>query len=170
MTPEDHFTMRAIILKPLMALGFSLFLAVVLVNGKNRKVTTEILEATVIAYDVIKATTPCYRECEGSLIVRIVPPNNQNARYVRLDFRFRNGSSFPRRLIRRKRLWRFTVIRTNSLDERLYEYIVQQRTPHSEEKKYPIWEIVPGAEDEKLPFGETLPTYSLIRNEPKLIR
>jgi len=141
-----------------------------LVNGKNGKVRVEELNATVVAYDVIKATTPCYRECEGSLIVRIDAPDNQSGRYVRVDFRFRNDSPFPQRLIIRKRLWRFSVIRTKSLDEQLYEYIVQEPTPQSGERKYPIWQIVPGAEDEKLPFGQILPSYSLIGKGFKVVR
>lgn len=160
--------MRGIMLKLPMAFGLCLFLAVVLV-GRNRA-TTEILEGTVIAYDDIKATTPCYRECEASLIVRIDGGGNRARQYVRIDLTFRNSSSFPRQLIARKRVWRFHVKRTNSLDEQLYDYIVQQRTPQSGERKYPIWQIVPGAEDEKLPFGQTLPSYSLIGKGFKVIR
>lgn len=148
-----------------MAFGLCLFLAVVLI-GRNGA-TTEILEATVIAYDDIKATTPCYRKCEASLIVRIDAPGNRGAQYVRIDLTYRNGSSFPREVIARKRLWRFSVKRTNSLDEQLYEYIVQERTQQSGERKYPIWRMVPGAEDEKLPFGKVLPSYSLIGKERK---
>lgn len=166
----EVLTMRSVMLKLLTSFGFIGFFAVVLVHHTDGKPTTETLEATVIAYDIIKATTPCYRDCEGSLIVRINTIGNQNARYARVDFRFRNGSSFSRQLIKQKRLWRFSVVRTNSLDEPIYEYIVQERTPYSEEKKYPIWKTLPGAEDEKVPFEQLVPSYSLIRNQHKLAR
>jgi hypothetical protein len=44
---------------------------------------------------------------------------------------------------------RFKVNRTRDLDEAIYEFIENQK----QEKKLPIWKLVPGAEDEKLPFG-----------------
>lgn len=162
--------MRAIIPRKVIPFGSILFIASVLVTGSVGKATTEKLEATVVAYDIVKATTPCYRECEGSLIARIHSADNESRRYVRIDFTFRNNFSFPRQLISQKRLWRFSVIRTKSLDEPIYEYIVQNQSSYSQEKKYPIWELVPGAKDEKLPFGETLPSYALRRDEFKLIR
>lgn len=161
--------MREIILKQATSFSLILFFALV-VNGTEHKATTVTLEATVVAYDVIKATTPCYRECEGSLIVRIYSVGNQSWRYARVDFKFRSSSSFPRQLVKQKRLWRFTVIRTNTLDEPIYEYVVQQRTSNSEEKKYRNWKMLPGAEDERLPFGETLPSYGLLGNKFKLVR
>jgi hypothetical protein len=161
--------MREIILKQATSFSLILFFALV-VNGTERKTTTETLEATVVAYDLEKATTSCYRDCEGSLIVRIESAGNQGTRYARIDFKFRSSSSFPRQLLKQKRLWRFTVIRTQTLDEPIYEYVVQQRTSSSEEKKYRNWEMLPGAEDEKLPFGEALPSYELVGNKFRLVR
>lgn len=145
-----------------------LFIASVLVNGTVGKGKTEKLEATVLAYDIVKATTPCHRECEGSLIVKIYSADSENPRYGRIDFTFRHSSSFPSQLITLKRLWQLTVVRTQSLDEPIYEYIVQKQTSYGEEKKYQNWELVPGAKDEKLPFGETLPSYAM--KEFKLVR
>lgn len=160
---EGSLTMQEIVVKQLISFGFILFFALA-ANTESKATTTETLEATVVAYDVIKATTPCYRDCEGSLIVRIESASNQGTRYARVDFRFRSGSSFPRQLIKQKRLWQLSVIRTRSLDEPLYEYVVQKQTSYSEEKKYLIWKLVPGAENEKLPFGEAVPAYSLVKN------
>lgn len=160
--------MRGII-KQLASFGIILFLFLVS-NGAQNKKNTETLEATVVAYDAIKGTTPCYRDCEGSLIVRIESPGNQIGHYARIDFRFRNSSRFPRQLIKEKRLWRFSVIRTTTLDEPIYEYIVQQPTSRSEEKRFPIWVIVPGAQDDELPFGKTLPSYTLVGDEFKQIK
>lgn len=157
--------MRTNMPKPLILIGSIVSLGFVLANTSAGKTTTEALDVTVVAHDKIKTTTPCYRGCEGSLIVRIQSRGSCRVQYARVDFRFRKSSSFPRQLIKHKRRWRFRVIRTSSLDEPIYEYLVQERTPYSEEKKYPNWKMVPGAEDEKLPYGETLPSYALVRNK-----
>jgi hypothetical protein len=162
--------MQSTRLTKVISFGAILFAAGALINGMESKDTTEKLEATVVAYDIVKATTPCYRQCEGSLIVKIHSAESESPRYARIDFTFRNGSGFPRELTRRKRMWQFSVIRTKSLDEPIYDYIVQKQSSYSKEKKYPNWELLPGARDEKLPFGETLPSYTLRGNNFKLIQ
>jgi hypothetical protein len=162
--------MRPTRLTKVVSFGAILFATGALINRTQSKGTAEKLEGTVVAYDIVKATTPCYRRCEGSMIVRIHAAESESPRYARIDFTFRNGSGFPRELTRRKRMWQFSVIRTKSLDEPIYDYIVQKQSSYSEQKKYPNWELVPGAQDEKLPFGETLPSYELRGNNFKLIQ
>lgn len=124
----------------------------------------EEVTGTVIAYDDIKSWTPCYNgECEGSLIVRIDGREQAQSTYVRIDFRFKIGKP-PRQLVERRGQWRFKVIRTVNLDEPIYEFIVREKDRFNEERRYPIWKSIPGAEHERLPFGETLRSYSLVKN------
>lgn len=124
----------------------------------------EQLTGTVIAYDYIKAWTPCHkRRCEGSLIMRIDGSDQTQARYIRIDFGYVQGKP-PRQLIERKRRWRFKAVRTSNLDEPIYEFIKYEKDAYSEDRNAAIWRFIPGAEGEKLPFGDTLPSYSLVKN------
>lgn len=129
----------------------------------------EWLNGVVVAYDAIKADGPCYGGCERSLIVRLEAEKEEKSRYIRVDVRIQEGHAFPMELIANKRLWRFRVVRTSGLDEPIYDYILQNATASAEEKKYPIWKLIPGAEGEKLPFGDKISSYSMIKNGFKAI-
>lgn len=137
--------------------------------GQEKTQKAEWLNGFVVAYDAIKADTPCYSECEHSLIVRLEAEKQEKPRYIRLDVRIQEGDNFPMELIANKRLWRFRVIRTSGLDEPIYDYIVQNATASAEQKKYPIWKVISGAEGEKLPFGEKISSYSMSKNDFKAI-
>lgn len=137
--------------------------------GQEKTQKAEWLNGVVVAYDAIKADTPCYGECERSLIVRLEAEKQEKPRYIRVDVRIQEGQNFPSELIANKRLWRFRVIRTSGLDEPIYDYIVQNATASVEQKKYRIWKLIPGAEDENLPFGEKVSSYSMSKNGFKAI-
>ena len=129
----------------------------------------EWLNGFVVAYDAIEADTPCYGECERSLIVRLEADKQGKPRYVRVDVRLQEDDHLPMELIANKRLWAFRVIRTINLDEVIYDYIVQNAAPSAEQKKYPIWKLISGAEGENLPFGEKISSYSMNTNDFKAI-
>lgn len=150
--------------KRVLASFFVVHLLAFYAYGQDKSQKAEWLSGVVVAYDVIKPDLPCYGACDGSLIVRLKTDQQETARYIRIDFKFRESQDFPKKLIASKNLWRFRLIRTSTLDEPIYDYIVQNATAYSEEKKYPIWKLVRGAEDEELPFGQRLPSYSLTRN------
>jgi len=138
--------------------------------GQEKTQKAEWLNGVVVAYDAIKADSPCYGGCERSLIVRLEAEKEQKPRYIRVDVSIREGHTFPMELIANKRPWRFRVIRTSGFDEPIYDYIVQNATASVEEKKYPIWKLIPGAEGENLPFGEKISSYSMSKNGFKAIR
>lgn len=133
--------------------------------AQDKRDKPEWINGFVVAYDAIEATTPCYRGCERYFIVRIDSENdNEEARYIRVGVRLKESQSFPRELITTKRLWRFKVMRTPTLDEPVYEFIIQNATEFAAEKKYFIWKLIPGAEGEKLPFNERIASYTTARN------
>ena len=137
--------------------------------GQEKTQKAEWLNGVVVAYDAIKADTPCYGECERSLIVRLEAEKQEKPRYIRVDVRIQEGHNFPSELIAKKRLWRLRVLRTSGLDEPIYNYIVQNATASAEHKKYPIWKLIPGAENENLPFGQKVSSYSMSKNGFKAI-
>lgn len=137
--------------------------------AQEKSQKAEWLNGVVVAYDAIKADSPCYGGCERSLIVRLEAEKEEESRYIRLDVRIQEGHTFPIELIANKRLWRFRVVRTSGLDEPIYDYILQNATASAKEKKYPIWKLIPGAEGEKLPFGDKISSYSMIKNGFKAI-
>ena len=152
------------ILLPCIFASLALLFSVAVVRTGAATSKFEEITGVVIAHDYIKSSTPCYQgRCEGSLIVQIETPTEKERRYIRVDFGYSERHS-PRMLVQNKRRWRFKLIRTSNLDEPVSEFIQYERTGHRQEKKLPIWRLVPGAEDEKLPFGETLPSYALVKN------
>jgi hypothetical protein len=149
----------------LFAIGF----LVVCAYGQDRGQKAESLNGVVVAYDAIKADTPCYGSCERSLIIRLQAEKQEKPQYIRIDLKLQEGQNFPTELIGNKRLWRFRVTRTAELDEPIYDYVVQNPRASAEEKKYPIWKLVPGADSEQLPFGTKISSYSMRRNGFKVI-
>lgn len=144
---------------------FALTLVAFQAYGQDKSAKPEWINGFVIAYDEIQATTPCDPRCQRFFLVRIDSENdNEEARYIRVGVKLKESQSFPRELITQKRLWRFKVTRTHTLDEPVYEFIVQQATEVARERKWFIWKLVPGAEDEKLPFNETIPSYLTTRS------
>lgn len=139
--------------------------------AQDKSAKPEWINGFVVAYDEIQAGTPCERGCERSFIVRIhSDKDNEEARYIRVVVKRKEGQSFPSELIAQRRLWRFKVVRTPTLDEPVYEFIVQIATEFSGERKYFIWKLIPGAERERLPFDEKIASYSTTRNGFKAIR
>lgn len=132
--------------------------------GQDKSQKAEWLSGVVVAYDAIKAETPCYGECERSLIVRLEAGKEEKPQYIRVDVRIQEGQDFPPELIAHKRQWRLRVTRTTSLDEPIYDYVVKNATAYSKETRYPIWKLIPGAEGENLPFGEKIPSYTMSKN------
>jgi len=141
------------------------FLCGISIHGNANKTGAEQeLTGVAVAYDYVKSLIPCHnKECDGSLIVRIEGRDQSQPIYVRIDFRFKPGKP-PRKLVEGKREWRFKVIRTSDLDEPIYEFIQYEKDRFSEERKSPNWRFIPGAERESLPFGDTLQSYSLVKN------
>ncbi|HYK22402.1 MAG TPA: hypothetical protein VEV42_16795 [Pyrinomonadaceae bacterium] len=137
--------------------------------GQEKPQKPEWVNGFVVAYDAIKADTPCYGECERSLIIRLEAEKQEKPRYIRVDIKIQEGDNFPGALIANKRLWRFKVVRTSGLDEPIYDYIVQNANASAEQKKYPIWKLIPGAEGENLPLGEKISSYSMNKNDFKAI-
>jgi hypothetical protein len=82
------------------------------------KSNVEELTGVVVAYPDLIAQAPCYKDCEGSLILRIDSANGKTS-YVRLDVKYRRGR-FPDQLIHMNARWLFRAIRTPSRDEPLY--------------------------------------------------
>lgn len=138
-----------------------------LVSASEGERNVEEITGVVVAYDNVKPSVTCIEVCQSSLIVRIGTANEAKPRYIRVDLTFPNHR-FPKELIKSKRQWKFKLIRTPHLDERIDEFI-RGEDVFGKEFRLPIWRIVTGAEDEKLPFSEVLPSYSLVKNSFKFI-
>lgn len=129
----------------------------------------EQITGVVVAYDELKPSLTCIEGCETSLIVRIDKASELRLKYIRIDLRFKDRHSFPKELISRKGLWRFTLIRTPEHDESMEEFILGEDV-YGKNLKTSIWRRVPGSDEEKLPFGEVLRSYSLKRKGFKRVK
>ncbi|HKV33493.1 MAG TPA: hypothetical protein VJP89_04215 [Pyrinomonadaceae bacterium] len=145
---------------------FVLMLVAFHAHAQENGVKLEWINGFVVAYDQIEGTTPCFRSCERYFIVRV---DSEEVRYIRVGVKVKESQYFPRELIAKKRLWRFKVMRTPTLDEPVYEFIIQNATEFAAEKKYFIWKLIPGAEGEKLPFNESIASYLTTSNGFKAI-
>jgi hypothetical protein len=138
------------------------------ISGSER---TEKVSGAIVAYYQGLFLLPCYHICGGSLIVRIGKPNEDQPRYIRIDFRYPNGH-FPNELIESNILWTFRLTRTKSKDDPIEKYIktIDEKTAKELDAKIPAWKLVSGAENEELPFGKVVPSYELNEDVQKLIR
>jgi hypothetical protein len=132
-----------------------------IVNGSKGERSIEEITGVVVAYDRLISDI-CIDICDASLIVRVDIANEAKPRYIRVDLKFR-PNEFPKELITGKKRWRFELVRTSSLDEKIDEFILGE-SALGKEIKIPIWALISGAENEKLPFGEVLHSYSLVKD------
>jgi hypothetical protein len=167
MLPENASYLRALLRSHTSGLlVFVLLFCIPVVNGGEDERNVEEITGLAVAYDDVIHTL-CIDICDASLIIRIDVANEAKPRFIRVDLKFR-PKKFPKELIMGKKRWRFKLTRTASLDGDFDEFILG-KSAAGKEFKIPRWALIPGAEDEKLPFGETLHSYSLVKNGFKLV-